>query len=70
MQYVTEAHAAEMLANSVRTLQRWRIEGDGPPFVKFGRSVRYISDESPEPHHDSLQAYAARNTRRPEGAAS
>jgi hypothetical protein len=26
---------------SVRTLQRWRLEGGGPLFVKVGRLVRY-----------------------------
>jgi len=26
---------------SSRTLQRWRLEGTGPVFVKFGRLVRY-----------------------------
>jgi hypothetical protein len=26
---------------SVRALQRWRLEGSGPAFVKLGRLVRY-----------------------------
>ena len=26
---------------SARTLQRWRLEGGGPVFVKLGRLVRY-----------------------------
>ena len=26
---------------STRTLQRWRLEGDGPVYVKLGRLVRY-----------------------------
>lgn len=36
-----EADAAEMLCQSVRTLQKWRVSGAGPQFFKFGRSVRY-----------------------------
>ncbi len=28
---------------STRTLQRWRLEGVGPTFVKLGRPVRYRS---------------------------
>jgi hypothetical protein len=24
-----------------RTLQRWRVQGDGPPFYKFKQAVRY-----------------------------
>jgi hypothetical protein len=26
---------------SPRTLQRWRMTGDGPEYMKFGRNVRY-----------------------------
>jgi hypothetical protein len=36
-----EVHAAEFLSLSVRTLQAWRLRGDGPPFVQAGRAVRY-----------------------------
>ncbi|MCP4408801.1 MAG: helix-turn-helix domain-containing protein [Gammaproteobacteria bacterium] len=24
-----------------KTLEKWRITGEGPPFIKIGRSVRY-----------------------------
>lgn len=37
--------AALQLGISYRTLEDWRLTGDGPPFLKIGRSVRYrISD--------------------------
>jgi len=37
-----ETQAAERLGVSRRTLQRWRISGDGPPFVRIGpRRVAY-----------------------------
>lgn len=39
--FVTEQQAAEILCQSVRTLQAWRVRGAGPPFHKFGQSVRY-----------------------------
>ena len=26
---------------SPRTMQRWRLDGMGPPFIKIGRLVRY-----------------------------
>jgi hypothetical protein len=26
---------------NVRTLERWRVDGSGPRFVKLGRHVRY-----------------------------
>lgn len=41
-----EEAAAEYLGGaaspiSVRTMQRWRLEGAGPSFIKLGRLVRY-----------------------------
>jgi hypothetical protein len=36
-----DAAAAYLGKLSVRTLQRWRAERKGPPFVKIGRSIRY-----------------------------
>jgi len=30
---------------SIRTLQRWRLEGGGPRFVRVGRLVRYRRSE-------------------------
>jgi hypothetical protein len=36
-----EVHAAELLNLSVRTLQAWRLRGDGPAFVRAGRAIRY-----------------------------
>jgi len=38
---VTEHEAAEIMCQSVRTLQKWRVTGFGPHFYKIGRSVRY-----------------------------
>ncbi len=39
---LNEDEAAKFLAVSVRTLQAWRTRGIGPPFVRLGRSVRYV----------------------------
>ena len=36
-----ERRVAEMLGCSLRTLQRWRKEGKGPPSTKIGRKVFY-----------------------------
>jgi predicted DNA-binding transcriptional regulator AlpA len=33
--------AARRLLLSARTLERWRVSGTGPRWVKAGRSVRY-----------------------------
>ena len=38
---LTERPAAEYLGLSVRTLQKRRFEGQGPSYLKIGRSVRY-----------------------------
>lgn len=33
--------AAEMIGVSPASLARWRVQGDGPPYLKLGGSVRY-----------------------------
>jgi predicted DNA-binding transcriptional regulator AlpA len=38
---LTEQQVAEMLQVSVRTLQRWRATGTGPPWTRVHRLVRY-----------------------------
>jgi len=39
--FLTPSEAAELLRLSSITLGRWRGEGSGPPFRKFGRRVLY-----------------------------
>lgn len=39
--HLKEVEVAEWLNVSHRTLQGWRLQGKGPAFEKFGRSVRY-----------------------------
>ena len=36
-----EKREAERLSFSVRTLQQWRVNGGGPPFIKINSAVRY-----------------------------
>jgi hypothetical protein len=38
---IDESAAANFLCQSVRTIQKWRVTGFGPRFVKSGRSIRY-----------------------------
>jgi len=38
---LTEVQAADLLRLSSRTLQAWRSQGVGPPFVRAGRAIRY-----------------------------
>jgi DNA-binding transcriptional MerR regulator len=40
----TEA-AAALLGMSPRTLERWRIDGYGPPFYKFGKRALYSESD-------------------------
>ena len=41
----TEEQCAEQRSCSVSTLQKERVRGDGPPFVKMGRLVRYRPED-------------------------
>ena len=38
---LNEKQVAERCSLTIRTLQRWRLESQGPPFRKCGRAVRY-----------------------------
>ena len=40
---MTEAEAASLLRVSQRTLGRWRVEGGGPAFRRFGRRIGYAA---------------------------
>lgn len=40
-QFLDEHQVADLLCQSVRTIQKWRVSGAGPGFYKLGRSVRY-----------------------------
>ena len=50
-----ENEVATILAIKVTTLRRWRWSGDGPEFLKLGRSVRYAPD--------TIQAFMEARTR-------
>mgnify|MGYP006304177489 CR=1 FL=1 len=39
--FIPEADAADYLCQSIRTLQKWRVNGRGPAYFKPGKSVRY-----------------------------
>lgn len=48
-QYNDEETEAKRLGVSPRTLQRWRVEGNGPPYVRVGaRRVAYDPQKSDE----------------------
>jgi hypothetical protein len=43
--FLTVRETAALLRLSEITLGRWRIEGKGPPFRKFGRRVLYATSD-------------------------
>ena len=43
--YLNTREAAERLGLSTRTLDRYRVSGDGPVFLKFGGRVRYLLED-------------------------
>ena len=43
--YLSTREAAAYLGLSTRTLDRFRVSGDGPVFLKFGGRVRYLRDD-------------------------
>lgn len=42
---LTEAEVADLLRIPAGTLKKWRTRGDGPPFTRVGRLVRYREQE-------------------------
>jgi hypothetical protein len=47
--WLDEDEVAAETGKKVRTLRSWRKQGKGPPFTRFGRTVKY--------RRDSLVAY-------------
>ena len=54
--YLSVREAAEYLGLSPRTLDRYRVSGDGPVFYRFGGRVRY--------RREDLDGWAATRKRR------
>lgn len=38
---MSNSEAAEYLGLKAATLNKWRVFGDGPPFIKVGRLIQY-----------------------------
>lgn len=52
---INEHGAAKILTVKPKTLQAWRVNGGGPPFVKIGRCVRYRLKDLEEFMNGSLR---------------
>jgi predicted DNA-binding transcriptional regulator AlpA len=46
--FITEHQVAELLAVSVTTVRKWRLQRRGPVYVKVEGSVRYCADDIAE----------------------
>jgi predicted site-specific integrase-resolvase len=44
MEYLNTKEAAKRLRVSARTLEKWRVQGTGPVFLKIGRLCFYTED--------------------------
>lgn len=55
---IREAAAAAYIDSSPATLRKWRHQGRGPGFVRFGRSIRYDVAELDR----FIEAHRARST--------
>ncbi len=42
---LTQQRLSNLINVSERTLERWRVEGSGPTYVKAGRKVLYRPDD-------------------------
>jgi hypothetical protein len=45
---LTPENTADILNVSVRTLANWRCMGEGPAYIKIGKSVRYALEDVKE----------------------
>jgi hypothetical protein len=40
-EWLSEEETAAAIQKSVRTLRQWRRKGIGPPYARFGRTIKY-----------------------------
>ena len=53
--YLSETHAAEYLSLSKKSLQRWRFNRQGPPYVKLNmKTIRYRREDLDQWMQDRL----------------
>ena len=72
--YLTTPEAAEYLSVSASWLNKSRMDGSGPPYSTFGKSVRYYIDDladwarsnrvasGPMAHHSTVEAKQGTST--------
>ena len=65
-----EREASTYLKISPRTVQSWRLTGDGPQFVKIGRVVRYRRSDLDAYITSRIVANTAQADQLPQGCAA
>lgn len=40
-EYVSPEEASRIIGVPLRTMQNWRFRDDGPPFTRYGQTIRY-----------------------------
>jgi hypothetical protein len=65
--WLDEVETAAAIGVSVRTLRQWRRKGEGPPYARFGRAIKYHKPALAE-HFKSIQVLPVR-TRKQRAAA-
>jgi predicted DNA-binding transcriptional regulator AlpA len=59
--FLTEKQLAERWNISVKAIQRWRVVGQGPKWMKFGSAVRYPLAEVEKLEAASLRSSTSQN---------
>lgn len=55
--FLTDKQVSQRIGIPVATLRRWRLNGTGPRYNKFGRSVRYNASEVVDYIERTVAAY-------------
>ena len=69
--HIDEREAADMISVSVKSLQRWRQNHSGPPYIKLKHLVRYaIQDLQDWMDHYKISAQNSSSANKSAGASS
>jgi hypothetical protein len=59
--YLTEKSLAKKWGIDFRTLQKWRCQGIGPPFIKIGIAVRYAPESIKKFEEEQMRSATSRS---------
>jgi hypothetical protein len=60
-EYLSEKALAKKWGINFRTLQKWRCQGIGPPFIKIGIAVRYSPESIKQFEEERMQLATSKN---------